>query len=102
MVSTIVVSVFLVASFCSSIAAYSKDISDEAYIQYEGPAEIVKKRKVVLGNIPTWYDEYVLLFYNDGELVELSTRKDYEADGNIKELYVVYAKNSGEILEFIE
>lgn len=102
LVSTIVVSVFLVASFCSSIAAYSKDISDEAYIQYEGPAEIVKKRKVVLGNIPTWYDEYVLLFYNDGELVELSTRKDYEADGNIKELYVVYAKNSGEILEFIE
>ncbi len=102
LIGVIVVSVFLITSFTSSIINYSKDISNEAYIQYEGPAEIVKKRKVVLGNIPTWYDEYVISFYYEGELVQLSTRKDYEAEKKIENLYIVYAKNSGEILEFIE
>ena len=102
LIGVIVVSVLLITSFTSSIINYSKDISNEAYIQYEGSAEIVKKRKVVLGNIPTWYDEYVISFYNNGKLVELSTRKDYAAEKKIENLYIVYAKNSGEILEFVE
>ena len=71
-------------------------------MQYEGPAKINKKRKVVFGNIPTWYDEYVVSFNNNGEWVELSTRKDYDTEGVIENLYIVYARNSGEILEFIE
>ena len=98
----VVISVFLTISFGSSIVSYSKDISEEAYVQYEGPATISKRRKVVLGNIPTWYDEYVVSFDNNGEQVVLSTRKDYETEGNIENLYIVYAQNSGEILEFVE
>ena len=89
-------------SFGSSIVSYSTDLHEEAYIQYEGPATIGKRRKVVLGNIPTWYNEYYVSFNNNGEKVELSTRKDYPKEGNIEKLYIVYAQNSGEILEFVE
>lgn len=99
LIGVVVISIFLTISFGSSIASYSKDISEEAYIQYEGPATISKRRKVVLGNIPTWYNEYVVSFDNNGEQVTLSTRKDYETECNIENLYIVYAQNSGEILE---
>ena len=102
LIGVVVVSILLTISFGSSIVSYSKDISEEAYVQYEGPAIISKRRKVVLGNIPTWYDEYVVSFDNNGEQVVLVTRKDYETEGNIENLYIVYAQNSGEILEFVE
>lgn len=102
LIGVVVISIFLTISFGSSIVSYSKDISEEAYVQYEGPATISKRRKVVLGNIPTWYDEYVVSFDNNGEQVVLSTRKDYETEGNIENLYIVYAQNSGKILEFVE
>ena len=102
LIGVVVISIFLTISFGSSIVSYSKDISEEAYVQYEGPATISKRRKVVLGNIPTWYDEYVVSFDNNGERVALSTRKDYDKEGNIENLYIVYAQNSGEILEFVE
>ena len=102
LIGVVLVSVFLMVSFGSSIVSYSTDLHEEAYIQYEGPATISKRRKVVLGNIPTWYNEYYVSFNNNGEKVELSTRKDYEKEGNIENLYIVYAQNSGEILEFVE
>ena len=102
LIGAVLVSVFLMVSFGSSIVSYSTDLHEEAYIQYEGPATISKRRKVVLGNIPTWYNEYYVSFNNNGEKVELSTRKDYEKEGNIENLYIVYAQNSGEILEFVE
>ena len=102
LIGVVVISVFLITSFSSSIISYSKDISEEAYIQYEGPATINKRRKIVFGNIPTWYNEYVVSFDNNGEQVTLSTRRNYETEGHIENLYVVYAQNSGEILEFIE
>ena len=97
LIGVVLVSVFLMVSFGSSIVSYSTDLHEEAYIQYEGPATISKRRKVVLGNIPTWYNEYYVSFNNNGEKVELSTRKDYEKEGNIENLYIVYAQNSGEI-----
>ena len=102
LIGVVMVSVFLIVSFGSSIVTYSTDLHEEAYIQYEGPAAISKRRKVVFGNIPTWYNEYYVSFNNNGEKVELSTRKDYEKEGNIEQLYIVYAKNSGVILEFAE
>ena len=102
LVAVVVISVFLITSFGLSVSSYSKDLTEEAYIQYEGPATISKRRKVVFGNIPTWYDEYIVSFHNNGEKVELSTRKDYETEGDIENLYIVYAQNSGVILEFIK
>ena len=102
LIGVVLISVFLMVSFGSSIVSYSTDLHEEAYIQYEGPVTISKRRKVVLGNIPTWYNEYYVSFNNNGEKVELSTRKDYEKEGNIEKLYIVYAQNSGEILEFAE
>lgn len=102
LIGVVVISVFLITSFVYSVILHSKDIAEEAYIQYEGPATIIKRRKVVLGNIPTWYNEYVVSFNNNGEQVVLSTRKDHGTEGNIENLYIVYAQNSGEILEFVE
>lgn len=102
LIAVVVISMFLITSFGASIISYSKDISKEAYIQYEGPATINKRRKVVLGNIPTWYDEYVISFDNNGEHITLSTRKNYKVEGEIENLYIVYAQYSGKILEFIE
>lgn len=96
LIGVVVISAFLTISFSSSIISYSKDISEEAYIQYEGPATISKRR--IFG---TWLDEYVISFNNNGEQVTLSTRKDYETEGNIEKLYIVYAQNSEEILEFV-
>lgn len=102
LIGVAVVSVFLMLSFGRSVISYSKDFADEAYIQYEGPVVISKQRKVVLGNIPTWYDEYVVSFENNGEQITLSTRKDYGKEGNIENVYIVYAQHSGIILEFTE
>lgn len=102
LICVVMISVFLSISFGATVISYSKDLTEEAYIQYEGPATIRKRRKVVWGNIPTWYNEYFVSFNNNGEQVELSTRKDYETEGNIENLYIVYAQNSGEILEFRE
>lgn len=102
LIVVVVIFVFLITSFSSSIISYSKDISEEAYIEYKGPATISKRRKVIFGNIPTWYNEYVVSFNNNGEQVVLSTRKDYETMGNIESVYIVYAQNSGEILKFLE
>lgn len=102
LIGVVVISVFLITSFSYSVILHSKDIAEKAYIQYEGPATISKKRKVVLGNIPTWYNEYVVSFNNNGEQVTLSTRKDYGTEGDIEKLYIVYAQNTGKILEFIE
>lgn len=102
LIAVVVISVFLITSFGSSIISHYKDISEEAYIQYEGPATISKRRQVVFGNIPTWHNEYIISFNNNGEQVELSTRKDYGTEGDIENLYIVYAKNSGIILEFTE
>lgn len=102
LICVLLVSVFLMVSFGASIVSYSTDLTGEAYIQYEGPATISKRRKVVLGNIPTWYNEYVISFDNNGKQVELTTRKDYDKEGNIEQLYIVYAENSGEILELVE
>lgn len=102
LIGVVVVSVFLIISFGHSVILHSKDIDEEAYIQYEGPATISKKRKVVLGNIPTWYNEYIVSFDNNGEQVTLSTKKNYENEGDIENLYIVYAQNTGIILEFIE
>ena len=84
LIGVVVISVFLMTSFGSSIISYSKDISEEAYIQYEGPATMSKRRKVVLGNIPTWYNEYVVSFDKNGEQVTLSTRKDHGTEGAIE------------------
>lgn len=102
LIGVVLISVFLITSFGHSVVLHSKDIAQEAYIQYEGPATISKRRKVVFGNIPTWYNEYVVSFDNNGEQVTLSTRKDYETEGNIENLYIVYAQNTGKILEFVE
>ena len=102
LIGVVLVSIFLMVSFGSSIVSYSTDLHEEAYIEYEGPATISKRRKVVLGNIPTWYNEYVISFDNNGKQVELTTRKDYDKEGNIEQLYIVYAENSGEILELVE
>ncbi len=102
LIGVVLISVFLMVSFGSSIVSHSNDLDEEAYIQYEGPATITKRKKVVWGNIPTWYNEYVVSFNNNGEQVELSTRKDYEKEGNIDQLYIVYAQKSGIILEFVE
>jgi len=46
--------------------------------------------------------EYKISFNNNGEQITLSTRKNYKAEGDIENLYIVYAQNSGEILEFSE
>lgn len=102
LIGVVLISVFLTVSFGASIISYSTDLDEESYIQYEGPATITKRRKDVLGGIPTWYYEYVVSFNNNGEQVELSTRKDYGAKGTIANVYIVYAQNSGEILEFAE
>ena len=102
LIGVVLVSIFLMVSFGSSIVSYSTDLHEEAYIEYEGPATISKRRKVVLGNIPTWYNEYVISFDNNGKQVELTTRNDYDKEGNIEQLYIVYAEKSGEILELVE
>ncbi len=99
LVCVVLISIFLTVSFGYDIILYSKDINNEAYIQYEGPISISEKRRVVFGNIPTWYKDYVISFKYNGETVELATRKDYGIQGNIENCYIVYAENSKEILE---
>lgn len=84
------------------ILALGRDISENAYVQYEGPVTVSTERNVTFGNLPTAYTEYVISFEQDGQKIELPTRKDYGLPQNTENVYIVYAKHSNYILEMIE
>lgn len=99
---SIVVFVFLAFSLGSQIISYEKDIAEKAYIQYEGPATLKTKRQIIFGGLPTGYNEYVVSFEQDGDQIELYTRKDLGFIGDIEKLYVVYSKYSNYIFEITQ
>ncbi len=101
LIGVAVVSVFLMLSFGRSVISYSKDFADEAYIQYEGPAVISKQRKVVLGNIPTGYDEYVVPLKTTVSRSLYQRERIMEKRATLR-IYIVYAQHSGIILELTE
>lgn len=103
LIAMIVIFIFLGISLGSQIMSFTKDINEEAYILYEGPAAVREKRQVILGGrLPTAYTEYIISFEQDGEQLELSTRKNYGFDNNVEKIYIVYSKHSNYILEIKE
>ena len=99
LVVTVVMFAFLGISLGSQISSFAKDIDQEAYVLYEGPATVREEHQVVFGDLPTGYTEYIISFEQDGEQIELSMRKDYELYENIEKIYIVYSKHSNYILE---
>lgn len=101
-IGSIALFVFLATSLSLQIISYTKDIAEETYIQYEGPANIRTERRIVFGGIPTGYNEYIISFKHNGELVELSTRKECGLIGDVEKIYIVYSKHSKYIFEIVE
>ena len=102
LISAIVILLFLGVSLGSQIVSFSKDINEEAYVLYEGPATVREERQLILGALTTGYTEYIISFEHNGELIELSMRKDHGFSGDIEKIYVVYSKHSNYILEIKE
>ena len=90
---------FLSISVGRQIFAFSKDIVDETYIQYEGPATIKRESQISAGGITTSHSEYIISFKNNGETIELQTEKDYALEGNIDYVYIVYSQYSQFLLD---
>lgn len=99
--ATIAIGVFLSIPLVSQISLFTKDIKEETYIQYIGPATIREECQIIFGGIPTGYAEYIISFQQEGKYVELATRKDYGLNGGVEKLYIVYSQHSGFILEFL-
>lgn len=102
LIAMLVIFIFLGISLGSQIMSFAKDINEEAYILYEGTAAVREKQQVILGGLPTGYTEYIISFEQDGEQLELSTRKNYGFDNNVEKIYIVYSKHSNYILEIKE
>ena len=98
----IIVFIFLLIPLSSQISSFTKDIVEQKYVQYEGPANIRAERKTILGGIPTGYTEYIVSFEHNGEQIELSTRKDPGIYGDIEKIYITYSQHSDSILEITE
>ena len=86
---------FLLISLGSQILTYCKDYIEKAYVQYEGSATI--QEQTVFGRNPS---DYIISFVQDGELVELVSKKKYEV-GDVEKIYIVYTKHSKCIIEIV-
>lgn len=102
LILVVVLSVFLLVSLVSQIGLFKKDIAEEAYVQYEGPANIKEEHRIIFGSVPTKDIEYIISFEQGGKQIELSMKKDYGLRGDVEKIYVVYSQRSKFILEFAE
>ena len=93
---------FLLVSLSIQIISYKKDISDNSYIQYEGPVRIREKKQLVLGGIPWSYPEYVISFKYENIEYELLMNKNPGVYGCIDNIYIVFSKHSEYVLEIEE
>lgn len=94
----ILVFAFFGVSLGSEIASYAKDIREQAYIMYEGPATIRTERQVVYGSTMR-YDNYVLSFYDDQQ-IEIYMEERPKDVGNVKKMYIVYSQHAKCLLEY--
>ena len=102
LLGSIILFAFLAFCLGSQIYSYRKDIAEEAYMQYEGPATVKIERQIIFGRLPTGYNEYIISFEQDGKLNKLSMRKNCGLIGDIDNIYIVYSKHSNYILEIKE
>ena len=79
----------------SQIVSCKKDISEQAYIQYEGPVVINTEKMVSHDGIHS--KTYIISFDQNGERVELPYgKKRPTSDTNV---YLVYSKHAKSIIE---
>lgn len=102
LIGVIAIFIFLGISLGLQISSFAKDINEEAYMLYEGPATVREERQVIFGSLPTVDTEYIISFEHNGELIELSTPKDYGFPDNTEKIYIVYSRYSNYILEIKE
>ena len=99
-VAALIIFSFLLISLGAQIAAYSKDLTENSYVEYTGAATITTRKQIIFGGIPTGYTEYVITFEHEGRNVELYMRKEPDLIGNVSEITIVYATNSNYIIDF--
>ena len=91
---------FLSVSLETQIFSYSKDLSQDSYVRYEGAALIQARKQLIFGGLPTGYTEYAISFERNGEHIELYTRKEPDLVGDVNEIFIVYAKHSKCVIDF--
>lgn len=93
--------IFLSSSLFLQITKFGRDLKEEAYVQYEGPATVREDRIYSGGSLSI---SYYISFEHNGELVELTMDNDkgYWLVGNIENIYIVYSKRSHCIVEIVE
>ena len=80
----------------SRVICHAKDISEQAYIQYEGAATTKLDRTIVGG---VTHNNHTISFESNGKQVELFLEETPPFIGNFNEVYLVYAKRSRVVLE---
>ena len=96
-----VIALFVLISFSlgTQIVSRQKDISEQAYIQYEGPATIAIESWRSYDGIPTRHDDYIISFNQDGVETELICEKAPPFTGEVENVYLVYSKHAKFIIE---
>ena len=82
--------IFLGTSLCLQIANFHKDVKEEAYMQYEGPATVREERAYSAGSLSF---SYIISFEQDEKLVELTMNNSdgHRLVGNIENIYIIYS-----------
>lgn len=93
---------FLLVSLMGQIGSFNKDITNSAYIRYEGPANIRMKKQLIFGGINSAYAEYIISFEYQGVQYELTLNKNGGLSGDIDNLYIVFSEHSKYVLEMEE
>ena len=100
LIALIVVFCFMFVSLGRGIASCSDDLTQRSFVEYKGSAKIESRKQFVFGGIPTSYTEYVISFEQDGKEVELVTKKRPDLIGDVKEIFIIYAKHSELVIDF--
>lgn len=83
------------SSLGSKILSCHKDINEQAYIQYEGIATFEEDTSIA----SRARRPYSIFFEQNGVQVELYASNIRESINNIEEVYIVYSKHAGAIIE---
>ena len=101
LVLVIIVCILLLTSLILQISSYAKDLKEEAYCIYEGPANIQIEKKLIIGELKLRDVDRIISFECDGEIIELLFEDDIGLAGYVDKVRVVYAQNSRYVIEII-
>ena len=94
----ICVACILLYNVAPQFISTTRDIREQSYIQYEGPATIISE-EVVDYNSFSWWTKYYASFKHNGKTIEARIYGHEECD-HYDKVYITYGKHSKYAIQF--